>query len=233
MLKEKVYDDIKIAKEILDLSTYALDCAIYTFTNEKIEKYYKYKDLTNKNTLCITASGDHILYAILAGSNNITATDINPLAKYFVKLKIAIIKCYDEKYFKELINPFWGVSKKINLNDLKEYLDDETFYFWKTILKYTNYDSGLYRTDSGNSNSYPNYGILKEKLFNTQIVYYDYDIRTLEEEHSNKYDAVFLSNIMDWLNHCSPYLVLEEISRYLTDEGLIYDVKIFSRLHIS
>ena len=36
---------------------------LYPWTNENIKSYYNYKDLTDKTALCITSSGDHILYA--------------------------------------------------------------------------------------------------------------------------------------------------------------------------
>ena len=224
-MNKRVDKDIKCAITMMD-EFEDLENQLYTFSNEHIKKYYNYMDLTNKKTLCVTASGDHILYSVLAGSSDITSCDINPLSKYYAKLKIAMIKCYDEKHFNEYTDYYFGIDKKINLDDLKKYLDDETYYFWKHVLYSRCYNAFLYRTDSGTKEEYPNYNLLKEKLFDCKITFIDKDITKLGKRHNNKYGAIFLSNIFDWMPFCNTYETLKTISNYLTPDGVMYDVKV-------
>ena len=87
------------SKHTYDYSKYS---NIYPWTNENIKSYYNYKDLTDKTALCITSSGDHILYAAASGATDIDSFDKNRLCKYYSALKIATILAYSEKDFNKV-----------------------------------------------------------------------------------------------------------------------------------
>ena len=235
-----IYDikkDLKILKGVLSFDSYCFngtDCSLYPFSNEEIKKYYNYKDLTGKSALCITGSGDHSLFCALAGAKNIVSVDINPLAKYFSALKIAIIKAYDKKYFCKIFTNE-GIIKKIKLSDLREFMDEEIFEFWDRALKiiygYSDYNNRLFRFDGGPFCSfYDYYNEIKEKLFELNILYHDCDVTWLSNEYENYFDAIFLSNCAEWADNHLEFL--RDVSEYLVQNGVLYDYEKW-RIHSS
>ena len=141
MSKLELDKDIKMALKILYNEPLTIEemnfyNKIYPWSNENINAYYNYYDLTNKNALCITSSGDHLLYAIAAGAKDIDAFDMNRLSKYYSALKIALILAYDEKnFFKHFTNKHnHFISNKINLNNIKYFLCEDYFIFWEELL---------------------------------------------------------------------------------------------------
>lgn len=101
MLKE----DIIIAQKIVSCSfnnmskeNYHGNSFIYRFTNEKINEYQKYLE-NRKKVLTVTASGDHILNSVLAGTKEIDSYDISRFPRYFFELKkAAILSLSKEEY---------------------------------------------------------------------------------------------------------------------------------------
>ncbi len=133
-----VEKDLKAAKIILgnDNETDEIDMSfykrIYPWTNENIEDVINYLDLNKK----IRWSGDHAIYACLAGSKLIDSVDINPLAKYYSALKVAMIRTYNIKTLKRKTNirklknlkssPF---VNRIDTFELTDCLTDEELFF--------------------------------------------------------------------------------------------------------
>ena len=143
--------DIEAAFYLLNTKKCVDTYKLYPWSNERIFKYYKYYDLTNKKAMCITGSGDHALYAIAAGASEAHCVDKNFLCKYYQALKIALILTYDEKYFFELFKNRGKILliNKDNLNDAKEFLDEEKFIFWNEIINSRVFrrNKRLFRTD--------------------------------------------------------------------------------------
>jgi len=185
---------------------------IYLFTNENIKAYYSNIDFNNKSVLTVTSSGDHILNAILSGANEVSGFDINPLAKYYVELKIAAIKSLTLEEFimffydKKLLTYKYFFNKKIytkfsnNLSgEYKEFWD----YFFDTYNKRDIFESYLisddYLTLKGllEVNLYlnkDNYYKLREILKNININYYDVNLKDMKSINK-KFDILILSNI--------------------------------------
>lgn len=215
--------------------------AIYPWTNEAIKKYYNYKPLTNKNALCVTASGDHSLHAILAGVTKIDSFDKNPLAKWYAMLKIALIKTYDLETFKNQFDerPIWDedppvLKLNIDLHEIKQYLNDDAFKYWQLVLNGN--IKGLFRADGFRCNiedlcDYLNDEIfkeLKEKLKNASITYYDLDIvREYNNFPPEYYDAIFLSNIQEYYDNED---LLSKCGRLLNKKGVIYNYHCRSKI---
>lgn len=191
-------------------------CWLYPFTNENIDGYYKNIDFKNKNVLTVTSSGDHLLNASLYGSKEFDCFDTNPLAKYYVNLKIAAIKSlkYEEFiifFFRKFINNKGYFNKNIykkirnNLtNDHKLFWD----YFFNTYTKKDITNSFLFTNDQLSlkqlilSNKYmdkDNYYRLKEIIKNISINYYDKSFIELSNINK-KYDIIILSNIIAYMN---------------------------------
>lgn len=193
---------------------------LYPFTNENIGGYYNRLDFENKNVLTVTSSGDHILNAILLGANEINAFDINPLAKYYVALKIAALKSlnldqfisflYNKNIFKQEES---YLNYKIYLYRIREYLDTKSKIFCDYMFEnYTTkeiYKSKLFSKNFLNirglieANPYlneENFKKLKKIIENVVINYFDSDLKNIPEL-KRKFDIIILSNIPSFLDN--------------------------------
>lgn len=200
---------------------------VYFNTNENIKEYLELADLTNKhNALTVTSGGDHTFNLITNGILNIDTFDVNKLTEYFaLGLKRAMIIKYNyEEYILALkkINNSTTSFETISslILDLLPYMDEKYRVFWREILDY------YYKTQKSsesktnlfyllcisfdtincimNNNSYltdkKSYNILRENISKTNITFSVVDILELPQEYkNNKYDLLFLSNILDYI----------------------------------
>ena len=193
-------------------------CWLYPFTNENISGYYSKMDFKDKKVLAVTGSGDHILNAFLLGTKEVDAFDINPLAKYYVELKLAAVKTlsleefilffYNKSTFR---TPNYYLNKKL-YSKIKKELKDKYLNFWDYVFsKYTPkelYKSCLFTDDFLSldallcANQYmqdENYEKLKGILFNKKVSYHDIGLQDLGNL-DKKFDIVVFSNVPAFLN---------------------------------
>ena len=179
--------------------------------------------------MCVTASGDHSLHAILAGAKYVDSFDVNKLTNYYAKLKIAMIETYDFKTFLQQFNNGVYLKNTIDLAELSLHISDEVKTFWKIILNDRFYaPDNLYKTDGYYTSieencdylNEKNFNELKEKLKNVIINYHDLNIRDYrDEEVLTTYDAIFLSNIAEY----SGVSVLLCGNKLLNNNGVLYN----------
>ncbi len=231
MIKSELEKDIKAALKILyqeqlteeEEITYA---KLYPWSNENIASYYQYYDLTNKKALCVTGSGDHLLYAAAAGATEIDAFDKNRLCKYYSALKIALILSYtEEDFYKQFIYKRTCVlSKKLDLKHLDSFLPEDYSIFWQELSKTRAFKKNiiLFRFDGSPSKFNLNYNYLKEILPKVKINYHDMNANEFLTYNQSKYDAIFLSNILEW-SFESDNIILNKFYNLLNDNGIIYD----------
>lgn len=193
-------------------------CWIYPFTNENISGYYSKINFKDKSVLSVIASGDHILNAFLMGANEVDAFDSNPLAKYYVELKIAAIKSlsleefilflYNKSNFK--ISSYY-LNKNVYLK-VRNKLSGNYRIFWDYVFdNYTPkqlYKSYLFTDDFLDlpalvkANMYlkeDNYKKLKDILENKKVIYHDIMIQDIQNI-DKVFDVVILSNVPAFLN---------------------------------
>lgn len=185
--------------------------SIYLFTTENIAGYMNDLDLNNKRIITVTGSSDHIINAILMGSNDITTFDINPLSKYYMDLKLEAIKelSYDE--FLDFL--LYDTDKTLSYKIIKKLkMDKDSKKFWLNKLKENDNDglkmkySNLFNLkyfdieNKMNCNLYfnkENYDIIKDRLEYVKIEYVESNI--IDLKINKKYDYMFLSNISDYI----------------------------------
>ena len=185
--------------------------SIYLFTTENIAGYMNDLDLTGKRVITVTGSSDHIINSILKGCLNITTFDINPLAKYYMDLKLAAIKelSFDE-FLKFLLN---DTNETFSLNIIKKLdMNEESKTFWlKELEKYNNDGSKLRNSNLFNLKYFDaqnkidcnlylnkkNYDIIKNKLNSVKIEFVEFNLKDLKI--NGQYDYMFLSNISDYI----------------------------------
>jgi hypothetical protein len=106
---------------------------IYPFSNENITESLEDIDLEGKSVITVGSSGDQVLNAILKGATNITLIDGNPLARYYVELKIAAIRNLEYTECLSFLTAKNILSYKY-YQKISHDLSDEAKIFWDSIM---------------------------------------------------------------------------------------------------
>lgn len=206
----------------------------YIFTTENIKGYIP--DLTDKDILTVTSSGDHYFNALVKGAKNVDLFDINSLTIHMLKLKKAAVENLDLDVFLNFFNPidkenFFRYDIYLKFS---KYLDKETYLYWNYIYELADfnnsniYKSGLFYKlnyssfDMNKINEYleeSNYLKLKKKLSDIRnINFINSDIFDLDNKLDKNYDTIFLSNINEY--HDKNYIkIIEKLNQYLKQYG--------------
>lgn len=253
MKKNQVKTDLEILKEYITMP-FKTDCiysnltsfsnvgSVWQWTNEPLSKYF-INDLDNKKVLSVTAGGDHILHAALLGSKDITGFDINIFSKYFASLKIAMIKYYnfydfDRKskvlfqnnlrYLKEINDVIYTLSDEeieffMMIEEVFEKYKDIKNYSWRLgthlLMEY-----GICNTSYLLYYNADNYIKLRNNLSDCDIKFVDYSLEDVIRYDKNKYDAIFLSNILNCIEKKNLMVpVIRLLKNNLNLNGIIYD----------
>lgn len=185
--------------------------SIYPFTTENIAGYMDGLDLTDKKIITVTGSSDHIINAIANGSTDITTFDINPLAKYYMDLKLASL---EDLAYEDFIQIFLYDDKNIDIDFINNLnMSDESKLFWTEQLmtfkndwvklkksslfnrKYFNPDSKLWQNLYLEKNKYEE---IKKLIDSVNIIFLNISLKDLVL--NQEYDYMFLSNISDYIN---------------------------------
>ena len=202
-------------------------------TNEPLGQYYKVFPIEGGRVLTVAASGDHILQAVCNGAREIDAFDKNKIALYFAKLKVAAVKALDQWEFSHYYKDFENIGY---YRKVRKYLDLDVRIFFDALYSSRNCEEYIdYLVDRGflveNSKGYyafdENYEKTKNNLERVKINYYLSTLHTVLDKAppDSRYDAVFLSNIYNWLRGDEMLefnSFLENVlSKVLTDNGMI------------
>lgn len=248
-----VLEDIRI-KMALDLihgkplkEKYGKYSKLYAFTTENIGGYYLQTSFLKKKVLTVCGSGDHVLNAILLGSNDVDTFDINIFTYDFLKLKIAAVKTLSYTEFLDyflLENNQNAMSYKLFLK-VKKGLESEILTFWETLYRDVEYDGRKLRDSSLFHNLYDinekklmsnpylkeeNFTKLKEKINLSKVTFIESSLLNLKDKCKENYDLIFLSNISDYLNLMFSNNLLENyrekiilpLTRKLNRNGKLY-----------
>ena len=213
---------------------------IYGMTNEKLALYFKYFPIKDGNVFTVLGSGDFVLQSACCGSKSIYAFDYNPLSLHMGKLKI---KSMDALEWNEFINYYYNRDNleyfKIKYyKKIRESLDNDTRFFWDNIYSKARSESeitdNLVMIDNINKNrSYDGflnenkYYLTKKNLKNIDIHYYCFDVfDVLSKIPDNiKFNAVFLSNIFDWMNFEDkikyPLFIKRDLDKRLDNDAMV------------
>lgn len=185
---------------------------LYSFSNENIFDYLKKYDLKGKKIATVGSSGDQVFNAIMLGANDITFIDANPVARYYVELKIAAIK---NLTFEEMLNYFTNE----NILNYKYYakishdLSKDAQIFWDSLMleidKGNRFDihENLFHSPFSYgqmANSYlqniSNFHKLKKLLDNVDIKFIWEEFRQFTDALGDeKFDYILLSNVCDYV----------------------------------
>lgn len=205
---------------------------IYPFTTENIKDYMP--DSTNQDVLAVASSDDHRLNALALGAKSVDTFDINKLTIIYNELKEEIIKHFSYPEFLDFIK-----NSQKYYEEVRDFLQPETREFWEWYYSYFMFGrTSIFQTNLFHEvfaivtyedfNYYFNeeaYNKLKERLASApKTTRYFSDIYFLTNVVKKQYDAIYLSNI---INYQKDYLrfkkaVLEIYSKLLKKNGTLY-----------
>ncbi|MBQ7140835.1 MAG: DUF3419 family protein [Bacilli bacterium] len=217
--------------------------AIYPFTNENIEEYYKKNEIQGKDVLTVCSSGDHLFNAMLLDAKSVDCFDINRLSKYYMCLKMAGINCLNYDEFLTFFTKNNKCMDKSTYKIIRDVLENDIKYFWDEVFSNKNgkklRKSTLFSKDENykkniiKCNNYlkpENYYILKNKISKYNPKFLNLDIKELPKNLDKQYDLIYLSNIVKSIDEIfeKPGLIeykkflSNELSKNLKENGLIF-----------
>lgn len=199
---------------------------VYFHSNENLRGYIP--DMSNKSVLTVSSSGDHLLNLMGKGCTNIDTFDINRFSPLFSDLKLYSVlglKFNDACVFLNTLD------RKL-YNRFKYYLPDEERAFFNFLFK--NYDNdqiisilfNFQYVDFVNNNNYFDKDTLlriKNNLSKLRHEHFCCDMFSLNNYLNHNYDAIFLSNISEYVYDVGKFVkFIDTLRDKLNKGGRIY-----------
>ncbi|MCH5166703.1 MAG: hypothetical protein J1F35_02305 [Erysipelotrichales bacterium] len=200
--------DIKLMKSIFDGKEDCYD-QIYPRPTEDMERVLDYVDMSNKDVYGVLASSEIVFQSKLRGANSIRTFDINPLTyRYFFFRKWLLEQGYAYADGLKRLEILDIIDKHIITENIDE---EESVEFWKKHIKirekqstfsdqFFNFYAAYFFQPVGHKYpiSYENkIEQLVEMLKSFELEFDCLDICQPLEDLEEKYDIVYLSNILD------------------------------------
>ena len=235
--QEDVEDTIKLAKDKIikdKLPTnggFGYIANYYPFTNENMTKLcniFKSR-IKSGNGLSIAGGGDQILSFCLYGAEDINIIDINKLQYYHLAFKISAIKSLIPKdYLNTIFSLQQGdINHFVNevINNIQE---TDARNFWNDIVsklnvrehrsmavmvpKYEWLDKTLPYLDT------MNYYLLREYIKEITLNFYITNL--LNNNIKGKYDFIYYSNILNYLNRSNSTKIIKNTLNHLKKDSI-------------
>lgn len=254
-MNEDIKQEIEQAIYMIETGTYEVFknqkyLSIYMFATENVRGVVNSLNVSNKDILTVSASGDHIFNMLLMGAKSIEAYDINIYAKYFYYLKEASIKALSYSEFLDFFFPKYTIFNNKTFNNniffnriLPNIKDEDAKVFWSTLFRryrgFGLHGSSLFFPNRYSKNTYiesndylrneDNYKNLQEKLLTFEYKFYWVDIFSdLSNLLDKRYDIIYLSNILDRLREKDKISnvrrikeIIENLKKYLVPNGIL------------
>lgn len=215
---------------------------IYPFTTENIKDYMP--DSKNQDVLSVASSDDHRLNALALGARRVDTFDINRLTRIYNELKEEIIKHFTYPEFLDFIHNSTKYYEQV-----RDFLNPETKEFWEWYYLYFMHGrKSIFQTNLFHEvftiptyedfNYYFNqeaYNKLRERLNSSPAgERYFTDIHSLTTVVDKKYDAIYLSNIINYQKDTYKFTktILEIYSKLLKEHGTLYYGYFYAGHHI-
>lgn len=225
---------------------------IYPFSNENTKACFAPFDLINKKVLTVLSSSDQVFEIFLKGTRKIDTFDINPLTEEYYYLKLAAVInripkkefleffCYEE--FKSKIKNNPNCFNRKTFEKIEPHLSTNYTMFWKELYSkywpmeirgpqrmFNDDEKSVYILEKTLSYLDPKkYDYLQHHINELSFSFIQSDIRELPSKLTDKYDFIYLSNIINYAdilfdnNPLEKYKkIVLELSKYLNPNGKI------------
>jgi len=236
-----IYQDFqKInTKDILDKKFYP----VWFFTNERIKDTLKEALKKNKSKSCFgIGGGGDFVFSLLSMTDNIRSVDVcdlRQLATITIDIKRAIFSNFSKEEAQEVLRGYKKENKEIVYKKIENDISGESREVLKKVFKKgksKNFikeikESGYWYKDSfwqvKNKKEYlpyfynGNYNFLKKQAKKINIYYGDI-LNVIKEKENEKYDLIYISNILDSNYYCKDReIYIKKIREKLKREGVL------------
>ena len=199
---------------------------LYFSSNENLKDIFGNIDFTDKKVLSVLSSGDQAFHIYDHNSSHIDLFDINVLTIYFFYLRIWHIEQYNKFHLPLYVNNEYmqDLLKRINPKTEEE---NQVYNYWQELVKiFIDYNISLDNIRM----EYPKKLIevkrlesLKEKIKGRDFNFYNIDISKPNNTIKEKYDIIYLSNIIDWLlcDNSGLKRLVTNLDNLLVDSGTV------------
>ena len=220
----KVENDINKAISIIDTNISFFDRfeKIYPFATENVYGCFSNYTFYNKDCLTVLGSSSQMLYMYLNGAKDVTTFDINSLSVYyFYFLKAFLLSNLEKEDLTAIfINGNTKITRKIIAKIMKK-LKGDAYIFWKEL--YNKYGEKIF-TDfrlfhfvdcptiyhtSGYLDK-ENLQEIRKIIPNIEPNFINCNIKDLPKLLDRKYDLIYLSNIIAYVDEVGMYGPLNE-----------------------
>ena len=187
-----------------DVANFFHNNQIYYNSNEELNTILDYFDFNDKNVFSVLGSGDQAFHLINRGANTVDLFDVNNYAKYYFYLRIWIIKYLNTYYYNNHLSTdfIYDLLRCVKPSNQEEKI---AYYFWKTIIKsdrFNQFEKIIFIRDFHymKKNNIEDVELLKKQLGSRDFNFDNIDI-TDPLKKDKKYDYVFMSNILEWMEN--------------------------------
>lgn len=204
----KLLEDMLLLRNFNPRDRKNLFLKMYPFSNENLGGYMSRIDLSGSTSLTTGSGTEQVFNLAYYGVKNIKVYDINPFVKYHFALKLAGLKELDDKEYMKYFHTGFR-HKKLNrkyYERLRPLLDKESLEFWdKAYELYIDYNPLLlFKNDEiTKSEVLYNNPYLKDKRKAIDLVEQaniDFQTRSILDLDNEKFDYIFLSNVLDYVD---------------------------------
>ena len=191
-------------------------------TNENVKEYIK--ELKDKSVLCVSGSGDHLLNSIVAGAKEVDTFDINRFSPLYQELNI-----YAIRYLKPSdAHTFLCLFDRDIYYKFNKHLPQHLKEFFDCLFEYDSFEEMLYKffvefittLEFNNYNSLKALQELRERIMKVKRHHYHSDLYSLPGVLDKKYDAIYLSNILEYQKDFTKYFeIIRELKKNHLNEG--------------
>lgn len=257
-VKRQLKRQVNAGKIVDRTAPFTRHAKIYLSTNENVAAYANLiKEIDARSALTVLASGDQTFNLVANNVYDIDTFDTNHITEYYVLgLRRAMVAKYH--YVDFLVTSEKLISKDTSLEEISDivmgllgFMDEPYRTFW---YKFVNYNYKIQKNKKTHLNpfillsmddkmslkdiTYGNNYLESEEAYNNfrhllghaNITFKPANALKLEKSFSGKYDAILLSNILDFAyfswsqyfgyNHIEEYLA--KIKPMLNDDGLLF-----------
>lgn len=205
---------------------------IYYQNNEKILRDLLSIDFENKNVLSVLSSSDQLLTFRALDSRSVDAFDINRLTIYYYYLRKWSIK-YMDKLYPTIDDNIW-LQKLLTKVEINSDLEQKALIFFKLHLKQSSNLEKLFYDSSKEKDGETLFrkASSAKKYVDDDLVFYNYNLFSKTNPSiNNKYDYIYISNILEWARgdiiklECAE----ENLNNLLVNGGTIICSKLINR----
>ena len=214
--------DVHYTGKIMDGHFYDRYDKVYFQSNEILNGIFLNVDVCRKNVLTVLSSGDQTFHFLNDGARHVDIFDKNKLTFYYFYLRMWCIKYLDKFYLDYPIDK--GEVGYILAEVIPQSEDEKcALIYWRKCFNYYNekqFKSLFHSCITSDMNQIDDLSFIKKRIDDNHFNFFNIDL-SKKVKIGKKYDAIFTSNITDYILDWQFKLYKDNLYNLLNDGGVI------------